>query len=91
VRSSARALVAKVDDAGAEGPGLGQPQVEGFGERCEIRGAAAEDDRVDELAVFVDQVLGEGGRGEARPPMDTTPSPGWSRSRPTSVAMSSVA
>jgi len=24
------------------------------------------------------------------PPMDTTPSPGWSRSRPTSVAMSSV-
>ena len=29
--SSARALVAKVDDAGGEGPGLGQPQIEGFG------------------------------------------------------------
>jgi hypothetical protein len=62
VPSSARALVAKVDDAGAEGLGLGQPQVEGFGERREVRGAGAEDDRVDELAVFVDQVLGDGGR-----------------------------
>src|SRR5829696_7211763 len=65
--SSARALVAKVDDAGAEGTGLGQPQVEGFGKRREVRGAAAKDDRVDELAVFVDQVLGDGGCGEARP------------------------
>jgi hypothetical protein len=55
-------------------------------------GAAAEDDRVDELAVLVDQVprgLASGAR--PAPPMDTTPSPGWSRSRPASVAMSRVA
>jgi hypothetical protein len=85
------ALVAKVDDAGGEGTGLSQPQVEGFGERREVRGSAAQDDRVDdEQAVFVDQVRCDGGSGQGRP-MDTTPSPGSSRSRPTSVAMSSAA
>src|SRR6476619_5346869 len=62
------ALVAKVDDAGGEGTGLGQPQVEGFGERREVRGSAAEVDRVDdEQAVFVYQVLCDGGRGRGRP------------------------
>jgi len=35
--------------------------------RRQVRGCAAEDDRVDEQAVFVDQVLCDGGRGQARP------------------------
>ena len=39
--SSAHALIAKVDDARAEGTGFGQPQIEGYGERREVRGANA--------------------------------------------------
>jgi hypothetical protein len=83
---SARAWLAQVDHARAEGPGLDQPQVEALGERREVRGAAAKDDRDDERAVFVDQVLRDSGRGEARPALTRR-----SRSGPTSLATSSVA
>ena len=41
--------------------------VEAFSERREVRATAGEDERVDKLAVFVDQVLGDRGRGEAGP------------------------
>src|SRR5581483_6219632 len=62
-RGSAGALVAEIDEARAERLGFHQTQIQGFGERREVGGAVAEDDRVDELAVLVDQVRGDGGRG----------------------------
>src|SRR6478735_3107929 len=72
------------DDAGGEGPRLGQPRVEGFGERREVQGSAAKDDRGRYSSIRSSAMAAA---ARPAPPMDTTPSPGWSRSRPTSVAM----
>src|SRR3954451_13733560 len=65
VRVIADALVALVDDARAERPGLDQLQRDVFGDRRQERCAATDDDRIAEHAQLVDEAELDRRRGQA--------------------------
>src|SRR5437764_12670637 len=63
-RLLSRALIAEVYDPRAEPPRLNELELDPLVQRGEVRGSGAEDDRADEEAVLVDQVVRHQRRGQ---------------------------